>query len=401
MFSHRTAVSREPNALTVALDRARLSGRPLLDLTVSNPTRAGLPYPEARILSSLSDPRSLTYSPTPFGLASAREAVVRVYADDGIAIDPSRIVLTASTSEAYAFLFKLLCDDGDEVLIPAPSYPLFELLARFENVKLSPYALAYDGEWHVDIASVRAAITPRARAILIVSPNNPTGSYVKQAELEALAATGLPIVSDEVFAPFVLKSDHAASRRAKSVLGAGAGELVFALNGLSKMAALPQMKLGWIGVAGTNGAKVNEALERLELLADAFLSVGTPVQHAASELLLERHVTSDAIHTRLLANVETLRRSVTGTAATLLDVEGGWYATLRLPRVETEEAWTLLFLEEDGVYVHPGHFFDFAEEAYVVLSLLTPEGAFSEGVSRLVKRVETRVAAPRSTSSST
>jgi len=225
-----------------------------------------------------------------------------------------------------------------------------------------------------------------------VSPNNPTGSYVKRAELEALAATGLPLVSDEVFAPFVLKQDAAsAARRVPSVVGAGVGELVFALNGLSKLAALPQMKLGWIAVGGTRTDKVEEALGRLELIADAFLSVGTPVQVAGPELLAERELTTCAIHARLRTNLAAVRARVAGTSVTLLDVEGGWYAILRLPRTETEEAWSLLFLEEDAVYVHPGHFFDFAEEAYVVLSLLTPESRFAEGVRRLVARVAGRV----------
>ena len=252
VFSARTAASRHTNRLANALERARDAGRPVLDLTTSNPTRAALPYPETRILSALSDRRALTYAPTPFGLESARDAIARAYDEDGVRIDPSRIVLTASTSEAYGFLFKLLADVGDEVLIPEPSYPLFELLARFEGVKLVPYRLAYDGAWHIDLDTVARAATSRTRAILTVSPNNPTGSYVKQAELEALGALGLPLVSDEVFAPFDLQAADrpGAPRRARSVLESHSAPLVFALNGLSKMAALPQMKLGWIAVGG-------------------------------------------------------------------------------------------------------------------------------------------------------
>lgn len=389
VFSARTAASRHTNRLANALERARDAGRPVLNLTTSNPTRAALPYPETRILSALSDRRALTYAPTPFGLESARDAIARAYDEDGVRIDPSRIVLTASTSEAYGFLFKLLADVGDEVLIPEPSYPLFELLARFEGVKLVPYRLAYDGAWHIDLDTVARAATSRTRAILTVSPNNPTGSYVKQAELEALGALGLPLVSDEVFAPFDLQAADrpGAPRRARSVLESHSAPLVFALNGLSKMAALPQMKLGSIAVGGADEASVEEALARLELLSDAFLSVGTPVQVAAGELLAARRVTTDAIGARLLHNLASVRARVENTALTLLDVEGGWYATLRLPRVETEEAWTLLFLERDDVYVHPGHFFDFADEAYVVVSLLTPEAVLSEGVNRLARRV--------------
>jgi alanine-synthesizing transaminase len=383
MYSERSAVLRHPNALTVALDRARDGGRTVLDLTVSNPTRAGFSYPESRIVAALGSSRSLVYAPHPFGLPESRAAVAATYAEAGIPLDPSHVVLTASTSEAYAFLFKLLCDPGDEVLIPQPSYPLFELIARLEGVKLAPYPLSYDGAWHVDHTAIEHALTPRTRAIFIVSPNNPTGSFVTDAELAAMARTGLPLVSDEVFAPFVL--DGGADR--PSILATRESELVFALNGLSKMAALPQMKLGWIAVGGTNAAKVDEALGRLELIADAFLSVGAPVQHAVGELLATRHVVQDGIQSRLRANLETLRSIVAGTAVTVLDVEGGWYATLRVPRTRAEEAWSLVFLEEDGVYVHPGHFFDFADEAYVVVSLLTEETTLAEGARRIVARV--------------
>jgi len=396
VFSERTAIERHPNALTLALDCAKAAGVAILDLTVSNPTRAGLPYPGARIVAALGDSRSLTYAPLPFGLPEARAAVARTYAETGITVDPSRIVLTASTSEAYAFLFKLLCDHGDEVLIPQPSYPLFDLIARLEGVTLAPYPLAYDGAWHVDHAAVLRAITPRTRAIFMVSPNNPTGSFVTTPEIEAMARTGLPLVSDEVFAPFILDG----KARAPSVLSAGAGDLVFALNGLSKLAALPQMKLGWIAVGGTNEVMVAEALGRLELVADAFLSVGTPVQHAAFELLGTRNVVVEAIRARLLANLTMLRATLTASAITVLDLEGGWYATLRLPRTETDEAWSLLVLEEEGVYVHPGHFFDFADEAYVVLSLLTPEEPFAEGTRRLLRCVKRRLGGDESTVSS-
>ena len=391
MFSLRTTLALQPNALSLALERARAHGEPVVDLTVSNPTRAGLPYPEPRILAALSGQESLAYAPTPFGLAEARAAVAATY---GGAVDPSRIILTASTSEAYAFLFKLLADDGDDMLVPEPSYPLFEILARFEGVRLVPYPLAYDGAWHVDTDAVRSLRGRRTRAVLVVSPNNPTGSYLKHDELVALAALGLPILADEVFAPFSLVPDRAAgspSRRAPSVALAGVGELVFALGGLSKMAALPQMKLAWIVATGTNDAKVAAALERLELIADAFLSVGTPVQAAAAELLAGSDVTRRAIQARLLQNLDVVRSATRGTPLTVLDVEGGWYATLRLPATETEEAWALLLLEEASVYVHPGHFFDFRDEPYVVVSLLTPESIFEEGIRRLVRCVEGRL----------
>ncbi len=382
-LSHRSFHATTPNALTVALRDRRARGDDVIDLTVSNPTTAGIAYPEGEILRAFSDARALVYEPEPFGLPSAREAVARTLTEAGTAIDASRIALTASTSEAYAFLFKILCDPGDEVLVAAPSYPLFDLLASFESVRLVPYGLAYDGEWHIDVDSLRRARTPRTRAILVVTPNNPTGSYLKKSELAALAETGLPIVSDEVFAPYALKDDP---RRAASALEAD-GALVFALSGLSKMAALPQMKLGWIAADGPR-AEVDEAMARLELVADSFLSVGTPVQHALPALLASRHVAAGAIRERTRANLATLRAAIESSSPmSLLDVEGGWYATLRLPRTQSEEAWSLDLLKRDGVYVHPGHFFDFADEAYVVVSLLTPERAFAEGVRRLAARV--------------
>ncbi len=383
MLSRRTFHETTPNALTVALRERRARGGELIDLTVSNPTQAGVTYPKDAILRALSDSRALAYEPEPFGMASAREAVARTLTEQGTAVDASRVALTASTSEAYSFLFKILCDPGDEILVAAPSYPLFDLLASFESVRLVPYRLAYDGEWHVDLDSLRRARTPRTRAILVVTPNNPTGSYIKTNELAAMAEMGLPIVSDEVFAPYALKDDP---RRAASALEAE-GALVFALSGLSKLAALPQMKLGWIAAGGPR-ALVDEAMARLELVADSFLSVGAPVQHALPALLASRSVAAGAIADRTRTNLAALRMSIAPTSpASLLDVEGGWYATLRLPRTQSEEAWSLELLDRDGVYVHPGHFFDFADEAYVVVSLLTPELAFAEGARRLAARV--------------
>jgi aspartate/methionine/tyrosine aminotransferase len=378
MLSSRSAFDLSPNRLSLALARARAGTEPLLDLTESNPTRAGLAYDAPAILSALSAPGSLRYEPAAFGMPSAREAVA-----SELGVDPSRVVLTASTSEAYAFLFKLLCDPGDEVLVPRPSYPLFEHLARLESVRAVPYRLAYDGAWHVDADSVREAITPRTRAVVVVSPNNPTGSYVKTAELLALAELGLPIVSDEVFAGYALRDD---ATRARTALDAAGAPLIFALGGLSKLAALPQMKLAWTAVGGQE-ARAAEALGRLEVIADAFLSVGTPVQHAAPALLASRAPVERAIRDRTRANLGWLRAAVGGTALSLLDAEGGWYATLQVPKTRSEEEWTLKFLDQDRVHVHPGHFFDFEREAYVVVSLLTEQAPFQEGVRRIVQRV--------------
>ncbi|HWL88333.1 MAG TPA: pyridoxal phosphate-dependent aminotransferase, partial [Polyangiaceae bacterium] len=383
-FSLRSSFDARPNALTVALSRMRATGRAILDLTVSNPTDADIPYDAERILAALARPEALLYEPHAFGLGRAREAVAReVSISAGVEIDPAHVVLTASTSEAYAFLLKVLCDPGDEVLVPRPSYPLFEHLFAFEAVRLIPYPLAYDGAWHIDLAALtalaalRRARGPRVRAVLVVSPNNPTGSFLKRSELEALGALGLPIISDEVFASYVLEDDPA---RTRSVLESR-DALVFSLGGLSKLAALPQMKVAWTVARGPEPL-VREALARLELIADTFLSVGTPVQHALPALLAARGPTHDAIVARTRGNLAHLRTALAQAAspATLLRAEGGWYATLRLPRTQSEEAWVLELLERDGVYVHPGAFFDFADEAFVVLSLLTPTSVFAEGV---------------------
>ena len=377
MLSSRTSFDLSPNPLSVALARARAERRPILDLTESNPTRASIPYDRDAILQALAAPGSLVYEPAPFGLPSARQVVA-----GHLSLSPSRVVLTASTSEAYGFLFKLLCDPGDEVLVPVPSYPLFEYLARLEGVTAVPYRLAYDGTWHVDVASARAALGPRTRAVVVVSPNNPTGSYVKRGEMEQLAALGLPILSDEVFASYPLRDDPT---RLASALE-GPAPLVFALGGLSKLAALPQMKLGWIAIGG-EATLVDPALARLEVVADAFLSVGAPVQHALATLLATRASAEGAIAQRARDNLADLRTSVASTALSVLDVEGGWYATLRVPRTRSEEAWALALLEKDDVYVHPGHFFDFESEAYLVVSLLTPPSIFREGVAKIVARV--------------
>jgi aspartate/methionine/tyrosine aminotransferase len=385
MLSHRSSFELSPNRLATALAAARAAGRPVIDLTESNPTRAGVPYDAPAILGALATPSSLVYEPEPLGSAAARAEVSAELARGGTVVDPARIVLTASTSEAYAHLFKLLCDPGDEVLVPRPSYPLFEHLARLESVRAVPYSLAYDGAWHLDTAAVAAAVSPKTRAILTVSPNNPTGSFLKRDELRALAGFGLPLVSDEVFAGYPLRDDV---MRAGSALEAQSTEapLVFALGGLSKAAALPQMKLAWVAVGGHEPA-VAGALGRLEVIADAFLSVGTPVQRALPSLLAAGRDTASAIHARVRANLAWLAGACRGAPLTLLDVEGGWYATLHLPSTRTEEDWAVGLVERAGIYVHPGHFFDFDREPFVVVSLLTPEPAFVQGITQLVDHV--------------
>jgi alanine-synthesizing transaminase len=378
MFSARSSVLAEPNPLALALAERRARGEPVLDLTISNPTAAGLPYESERLLAALNDPGALRYAPEPFGLTSAREALAQTYLESGIALGPTHVALTASTSEAYGFAFKLLCDPGDEVLLPAPSYPLLEHLARLEHLSIRPYTLFYDHGWHVDIDSVKRALSAKTRAIVVVHPNNPTGSYLKRNELEALLALDVPIVSDEVFASYAFADDAARLSSVLEVLDEG---LVIALDGLSKRIGLPQLKLGWMALGG-NPAAVESALGRLELIADTYLSVSTPVQLALPELLAAGASTRSAILKRVRRNHLRLPELLADSAVSTLQAEGGWYAILRLPRVRSEDEWVLGLLEL-GVLVQPGYFYDFADEAYVVVSLLTPEPSFDAGVERL------------------
>lgn len=376
-FSKRSAHDLEENALTSALRARRAKGK-VVDLTVSNPTTADLsppPLSETGRLA-LSAPGCAVYEPLPFGLPEARAAIAESL---GGTVSPDDVVCTASTSEAYGWLFSLLADPGDTILVPSPSYPLFSFLAAHAAVRLVPYPLRYDGAWHTDLAELGriAAAEPRARAVLVVSPNNPTGSVLTAHELEAMLDLGLPVISDEVFARYPLGARRGPFFSARE---ASRG-LVLVLSGLSKEAALPQMKLGWIVLAGER-ALVDEAKARLEVLADTFLSVGAPVQHAARTLLEEAHGPRDAIVARTNRNLARLDEVLAGTAATRLFVEGGWYATVRLPAILTEEEWVEALLER-GVYVHPGAFFDFAESPLVVISLLTPEPDLDEGLAVL------------------
>lgn len=352
------------------------SGKPRWDLTGSNPTTAGIVYPEEllRVLER-AQARSAVYRPEPFGLPAAREALARL-----TGASAEDILLSASTSEAYAFLFKLLCDPGDAVLVPAPSYPLFEHLAELEGVEAVPYRLAYDGAWHVDLDAVRRAITPRARAIVVVSPNNPTGQYLRESERDALAELGLPLISDEVFAPFPLGAPARAPLRPHPAC------LTFTLDGLSKRAGSPQLKLGWTVVSGPERAR-REACARLELIADTFLSVATPIQQALPELLELCPGIGAGILQRCRGNLSELEQRVNGSAITLLRAEAGWSAVLRLPRVQSEEQLVLGLLRDAEVLVQPGWYYDFESEPYCVVSLLTEPRVFREGVARLVSYV--------------
>jgi aspartate/methionine/tyrosine aminotransferase len=383
VFSERTRWDLRPNRLAERLAAKRASGARVLDLTESNPTRAGLPYPPD-LLAPLAGADARRYEPQPFGLPAAREAVAADFARRGFPVAPERVLLSASTSEAYAFLFKLLCDPGDEVLVPRPGYPLFEFLATLESVWVRPYPLRYDGEWHIDLPALRSALGSRTRAVVVVSPHNPTGASLKRDERDALetlcAEHGVALVSDEVFADYSFREDP---RRAASVARDGPA-LAFALGGLSKTCGLPQLKLAWTAVTGPEPLR-RDALARLEVVADTYLSVSTPVQVAAPGLLARREELQAPIRARVRANLEALRAATpAGGPATLLEPEGGWCAVLRVPATRTEEERVTRLLEDRDVLVHPGFFFDFPHEAFLVLSLLPPEPEFEEGVARVL-----------------
>lgn len=384
-FSSRLDWDLRPNALSELLRQKRDAGAAVLDLTESNPTRVDLAYAEEEILGALLDPAVLTYEPSPRGLARTRADVAGYYVERGRNIDPEQVVLTASTSEAYSYLFRLLADPGDELLVPRPSYPLFEFLAGLDSVQVVHYPLPYDDGWWLDLDGLRARLTPRSRAVLAVNPNNPTGSFLKKDEWERLvelcAGRDLALVIDEVFSDYAFGPDL---RRAPAG-GEGGPVLTFTLNGLSKIAGLPQMKLAWIVVEGPPTLR-EQAIERLELVADTYLSPSAPTQHAAGRWLALQAPFQQRMMSRLRGNLEALRRAAAGSPCQVLDVEGGWYATLRLPRTHREQDWVLAFLREDNVLVQPGFFYDFESEPFAVISLLPPPQIFREGIARLMRR---------------
>jgi alanine-synthesizing transaminase len=382
MFSSRLPVTLAPNAITRAAVTLRAQGIRLLDLTETNPTAVGLAYPPG-LLAPLAGQAAERYAPDPLGLRSAREAVAREYARAGAKVDPGQVMLTASTSEAYALLFKLLCDPDDEVLVPQPSYPLFESLTALEAVRARPYRLDYHGGWAIDRESVHRALTARTRAVLVVGPNNPTGSMLRRDDREWLASLcsdrGIAIIADEVFADYPLRP----RREAASCLGESP-TLTFVLGGLSKSAGLPQVKLAWIVVSGPPDA-AEQAMERLEVLGDTYLSVSTPVQVAAPSLIEAGRGIRAAIQQRLDTNLAALDRLVAAdSAVSVLPPEGGWSVVLRVPATQPEEALVLRLLNEAHVLVHPGFFFDFADEAFLVLSLLPEPDVFETAVRRLL-----------------
>jgi alanine-synthesizing transaminase len=382
MFADRTNWNLDENRLTTALARHRASGKPLLDLTASNPTESGFEYDQAAIVRALSDPAVLEYHPDPHGLVAARRAIAGYYFSLGSTVAVEDIFLTTSTSEAYSFIFRLLCNPGDELLIPAPSYPLFDFLGDIHDVRLVRYPLVYDHGWQVDFHALEREITPRVRGIVLVHPNNPTGHFCKAEDASRLneicSERQLALIADEVFLDFVIGKEKPASFAANS------GALTFTVSGLSKISGLPQMKAAWLIVAGPDERK-QQALERLEVIADAYLSMNTPVQLAIPEFLQQRHKFQKQLLNRVRMNLSELDRQLNSqTHCTRLEVEGGWNAVLRVPATRSDEDLAIELLTARDVHVHPGHFYDFASEGYLVLSLITRETEFAEGVKRLL-----------------
>ncbi|MBK5260032.1 MAG: pyridoxal phosphate-dependent aminotransferase [Thermoanaerobaculia bacterium] len=373
MFSRRADWSAPVNRLTLAREERAQRGLETLDLTLSNPTRAGIDYPFGDLADALSHATRAPYDPQPLGIRSAREAVAREHG-----ADPDDVVITASTSEAYAFLFKLLTDPGDELLTAVPSYPLLDHLAQLEQVRLVAFPLELHARWEITRGAVASAITPRVRAIIAVSPNNPTGSYVRESELAILSAHGLPLIVDEVFRDYPI-----AARDIPRGFARSDETLTFSLGGLSKSAGLPHLKLGWIIVSGPTEDQ-RKAIAALELIADNFLSVATPVQEALPDILRIAKGIQASILQRIRRNHEELSVASNRKAScSLLPVEGGWSAVLRVPRTRTDEETALLLLSR-GVLVQPGYFFDFEQEGHLVVSLLTPPEHFDAGIARIM-----------------
>jgi len=391
MFASRTDWPLVPNRLSKQLEERRRRGLPVLDLTESNPTRCGFDYDVQEVLGALTDARSLTYDPDPRGPLASRLAVVDYYAERGAELTPEQLFLTTSTSEAYSFVFRLLADPGDNVLVPRPSYPLLDFLARLDSVELNSYSLVYDQGWQIDLGSVERAMTPRTRAIVVIHPNNPTGSYVRpeerQALLECCSKRQLALVADEVFFDYALGPEAAEGNRRAASHAEACDALTFTLSGLSKISALPQMKLAWVVVSGP-GEILRDVVTRLELIADTYLSLSLPLAHALPRLLELRRSMQPQVLKRVRSNLRRLDEQISpASPVTRLKAEGGWNAILRLPSTQSDEDWAIELLREDGVLVHPGHFYDFASEGFLVVSLLTKPATFEEGTAKVLARV--------------
>ncbi|HKW62463.1 MAG TPA: pyridoxal phosphate-dependent aminotransferase [Candidatus Acidoferrum sp.] len=383
MFADRTKWNLAPNRLSEVLARHRAEGKPLIDLTASNPTECGFAYDERAILTALQNSAALKYKPEPQGLLSARQAVAEYYPERGVNVHVDNIFLTTSTSEAYSYVFRLLCNPGDEILIPAPSYPLFDFLADIQDVKPVRYPLLYDHGWQIDFHALEQAITPRTRAVIVVHPNNPTGHFTKRAEAEGLtsisAKRGLALIVDEVFLDFSVAPGFSPAS-----LAANRDVLTFTLSGISKICGLPQMKAAWLVVSGPQES-MSEAKARLEVLADTFLSMNAPVQLALPTFLSLGHAFQKQLMERVCRNLAELDRQLAlQKLCSRLAVEGGWYAVLRAPATRPDEDLALTLLSEKGVYVHPGHFYDFPREGFLVVSLICEETEFKIGLESLL-----------------
>jgi len=383
MFSHRTDWKLTPNRLTQAQQELQFAGREVLDLTVSNPTRAELHYDAETILQAFTDPKTMDYDPQPKGLRSAREAVTGYYRKQHDDIDPEAIVLTTSTSEGYSYVFRLLCNVDDEILVPKPSYPLFEFLADLQDVKLVPYPLLYDHGWQIDFPSLYKAVNHRTRAVVVVHPNNPTGSFVADQERSALnqfcSEYNLALIADEVFL------DYAHDGAPRSSFAANRDVLTFTLSGLSKISGLPQMKLAWVVTSGP-AETVSAAMARMEVIADTYLSMNAPIQLAAPVLLEQRHSVQALLLDRVRANLSELDRGLAKQKnCGRLEVEGGWYAVLRVPVTQSDEELAIQILRKLSVLVHPGHFYDFSGDGHLIVSLITPLRDFRRGIAQALE----------------
>jgi alanine-synthesizing transaminase len=386
MFSRRTDWKLSPNRFTQAQRELQATGREVLDLTISNPTRAELHYDAETILRALVNPQAMDYDPQPKGLRSAREAVAGYYGKQHNDIDPESIVLTTSTSEGYSYVFRLLCNVEDEILVPKPSYPLFEFLADLQDVKLVPYPLLYDHGWQIDFPSLYKAVNHRTRAVVVVHPNNPTGSFVADKERSALnqfcREYNLDLVADEVFL------DYAHDGASRATFADNREALTFTLSGLSKISGLPQMKLAWIVTGGTD-EQVSAARARLEVIADTYLSMNAPIQLAAPALLEQRHSVQPLVLDRVRANLSELDRGLAKHKnCRRLDVEGGWYAVLRVPVTQSDEDLAIEILRKHSVLVHPGHFYDFPSDGYLIVSLITPLQDFRKGIAKVLELLD-------------
>ena len=382
MFSDRTNWNLQENRLSIALDEAKRSGKKIFDLTVSNPTECGFPLDSKSILNALHNPAALRYSPEPKGLLAAREAVASYYSELGAAISTEDTFITTGTSEAYSHVFRLLCNPGGEILVPAPSYPLLNFLADLHDVKIVRYPLIYDHGWQIDFHSLETAITSRSRALVVINPNNPTGHFVKRDEMQILTELcrdrGVAVIADEVFFDFA----HAAVRH--PTFAANHDVLTFTMSGLSKISGLPQMKAAWVVINGPDAQK-QEAVEKLEVIADTYLSMNAPIQLALPVFLASRHDFQKQLMARVRTNLTELDRQLTEhKLCARLHIEGGWNAVLRIPATSSDEEQATRLLTQHGVYVHPGHFYDFASEGYLVIGLITPEADFAEGMKRLL-----------------